>query len=62
MGAVAEEVVAAFPSDTVGVTFVALVAAAILALLFIRARRDNVTADNVIDDVSIPTDAFLAAA
>ena len=31
MGAVAEETVAAFPSDTAGVAFVGIVAAAILA-------------------------------
>jgi hypothetical protein len=44
--------VAAFPSDTTGVVFVAVVAGAILAFLFVRARRDNVTADNVISDLS----------
>ncbi len=64
MGAVAEEVVAAFPSDTAGVVFVALVAGAILAFLFIRARRDNVTADNVISGLpeDLPGEPALAAA
>jgi PiT family inorganic phosphate transporter len=62
MGAVADEVVQAFPSDTTGVVFVALVAGAILAFLFIRARRDNVTADNVIDETPLPADAVLQPA
>jgi inorganic phosphate transporter, PiT family len=64
MGAVADEVVAAFPSDTAGVVFVALVAGAILAFLFVRARRDSVTADNVIPDLpdDLPGEPALQAA
>ena len=51
MGAIAEETVSAFSSATVGLVVVALIAAAILAVFLVLARRDNVTADNVIDDV-----------
>jgi inorganic phosphate transporter, PiT family len=51
MGAIAEETVSAFSSATVGVIVVALIAAAILAVFLVLARRDNVTAENVIDDV-----------
>jgi inorganic phosphate transporter, PiT family len=51
MGAIAEETVSAFSSATVGVVVVAVIAAAILAVFLVLARRDNVTADNVIDDV-----------
>jgi inorganic phosphate transporter, PiT family len=51
MGAISEEAVSAFPSATTGVVFVAVVTAAILAFFFVRARRTNVTADNVLDDL-----------
>jgi inorganic phosphate transporter, PiT family len=51
MGAIAEETVSAFSSATVGVVVVAVIAAAILACFLVLSRRDNVTADNVIDDV-----------
>ncbi len=52
MGAGAEETVSAFPSDTAGVAFVAILAAAILGSIFLLARRNSVTADNVIDEVA----------
>jgi PiT family inorganic phosphate transporter len=52
MGALAEQTVAAAPSDTIGVASVAAVAAAILAFVFKLARRNSVTAENVIDDVA----------
>jgi inorganic phosphate transporter, PiT family len=51
MGAIAEETVSAFSSATVGVGVVGVIAAAILAFFLVLSRRDNVTADNVIDDV-----------
>ena len=55
MGAVAEETVAAFPSDTAGVAFVGIVAAAILAFIFMMARRNSVNAENVIEtDDDVP--------
>ena len=56
MGAVAEKITAAFPSDTAGVAFVAIVAGGVLLFIFWKARQDNVTADNVIDDV--PPEGF----
>ncbi len=56
MGAIAEETVAAFPSDTTGSAFVGIVAAAILAFIFFKARRNSVNADNVMDDDVTPTD------
>ncbi len=55
MGAVSEETVSAFPSDTAGCAFVAIVAGAALAYIFVQSRKTSVTADNVIDDV--PADA-----
>ena len=55
MGAGAEETVAAFPSDTAGVVFVAVVAAAVLAFIFILSRRNAVNSENVIEE-EIPTD------
>jgi hypothetical protein len=42
--------------------FVALVAAAVLTFIFLRARRDNVTADNVIAEPAVPAEPALAAA
>jgi PiT family inorganic phosphate transporter len=56
MGAIAEETVAAFPSDTTGSAFVGIVAAAILAFIFVMARRNSVNSENVMDDEVTPTD------
>jgi len=55
IGASAEEMVAAFPSATTGVIFVALITAVGLAVIFRIAHRTNVTAENVLDDVEVPT-------
>jgi inorganic phosphate transporter, PiT family len=62
MGAIAEETVSAFSSATVGVVVVAVIAAAILACFLVLSRRDNVTADNVIDDVPPTEPAVLVPA
>ena len=51
VGAVSEEIVDHSPSDAVGCFFVALVASLVLAYIFIRSRRDDVNADNVLDEV-----------
>jgi PiT family inorganic phosphate transporter len=51
IGAIAERTVAAFPSDTAGVVFVAIVTGCVLAAILLLARRTNVTADNVLDEV-----------
>ena len=59
MGAIAEETVAAFPSDTTGSVFVGIVAAVILAFIFMKARRNNVNADNVMDEDVPPTEDSL---
>jgi hypothetical protein len=52
VGAIAEETVSAFASATLGVVVVAAVTAGILAVLFVLARRTNVTADNVLDGIA----------
>ena len=52
IGAIAEETVSAFASATVGVVLVAAVTSGILAVLFVLARRTNVTADNVLDGIA----------
>jgi PiT family inorganic phosphate transporter len=49
MGALADEIVSAFSNSTVGVAAVAVLMVAILGVIFARARRNNVTADNVLD-------------
>ena len=54
IGASAEEMVAAFPSATMGVIAVSMITAVALAVIFRIAHRTNVTADNVLDDVEIP--------
>jgi PiT family inorganic phosphate transporter len=54
IGASADRTVAAFPSDTAGMLFVATVSAGVLALIFVLARRTNVTADNVLDEAPMP--------
>ena len=54
VGAGAEEIVAASPSDTFGVVLVAVMAAVILGVIVRLARRDDVNADNVIDPVAEP--------
>jgi hypothetical protein len=51
MGAIAERTVAAFPSDTAGVVFVAIVTGCVLAAILLLARQTNVTADNVLDEI-----------
>ena len=51
IGAIGEKTTAAFPNETAGVVFVAVVAAAILAFIFVLARRTNVTAHNVIEEI-----------
>jgi inorganic phosphate transporter, PiT family len=48
MGAIAYGGVAAFSNQTVGVAVVGAVAAVVLAFIFVAARRDNITADNVV--------------
>jgi len=50
MGAIAEEGTSIFPSDTVGVVVVGIIAAIVLGYLFILSRRTAVTADSVLDD------------
>ena len=55
IGASAEEMVAAFPSATVGVIVVFAITAVALAVIFRLAHRTNVTADNVLDDLEVPT-------
>ena len=55
IGASAEEMVAAFSSPTTGVIAVSLLTAAGLAVIFRIAHRTNVTAENVLDEVEIPT-------
>ena len=47
---------AAAPSDTAGVAVVSAVAAAILATIFLLARRSNVTSVNVLDEIDIDID------
>jgi PiT family inorganic phosphate transporter len=54
MGAGAERAVAAFPSATAGVICVAVLAAAVVVLIAMRARRSSVNAHNVIE--AIPPD------
>jgi PiT family inorganic phosphate transporter len=50
MGALTEEAVSRFSNATVGVAVMACATAAILASIYVAARRhDNVTADNVLD-------------
>jgi inorganic phosphate transporter, PiT family len=52
MGALTEEVVSRFSNATVGVAVMACATVAILASIFLAARRhNNVTADNVLDSV-----------
>ena len=53
IGAAGEETVAAFSSETAGVAVVAVVAAAILACIFMLARRTNVTSHNVIEGIDV---------
>ena len=55
IGASAEEMVAAFPSATVGVIVVSVITTAVLAVIFRIAHRTNVTADNVLDDLEVPS-------
>jgi PiT family inorganic phosphate transporter len=55
IGASAEEMVAAFSSATTGVIVVATVTAVLLAVIFRVAHRTNVTAENVLDEVEVPT-------
>ena len=52
VGAIAEETVSAFASPTLGVVVVAAITSGILAVLFVLARRTNVTADNVLDGIA----------
>jgi PiT family inorganic phosphate transporter len=52
IGAIADRCVAAFPSDTSGVVFVAIVTGCVLAAILLLARRTNVTADNVLDEIA----------
>jgi inorganic phosphate transporter, PiT family len=51
IGAIADRTVAAFPSDTAGVVLVAIVTGCVLAAIILLARRTNVTADNVLDEI-----------
>jgi PiT family inorganic phosphate transporter len=51
MGALAHEGVALFSNETVGVCVVGAVVGVLLLGIFARARRSNVSADNVLDDV-----------
>jgi PiT family inorganic phosphate transporter len=51
MGALAHEGVAIFSNETVGVCIVGAVVGVLLLGIFARARRSNVSADNVLDDV-----------
>ena len=53
IGAAGEETVAAFSTEVAGVAVVAVVAAAILAFIFMMARRTNVTAHNVIEGIDV---------
>ena len=53
VGAAAEVTVAAFSTEVAGVVVVAAVAAAILAFIFMMARRTNVTAHNVIEGIDV---------
>ena len=55
IGASAEEMVAAFSSATTGVIAVAILTAVVLAVIFRIAHRTNVTAENVLDEVEVPT-------
>jgi PiT family inorganic phosphate transporter len=52
MGAIADLGVEAFPSDMAGVVFVSILTAIALTALFLLARRSNVTADNVLDEIA----------
>ncbi len=62
MGALAYGGVASFSNPTVGVAVVGAVAAAILIGIFLAARRNSVTADNVIGpDQAVPTVPLAAA-
>jgi PiT family inorganic phosphate transporter len=54
VGAAAEEIVAHAPSDNIGVVFVSILAGLVLGFIFLRARRTDVNADNVIDPVIEP--------
>ena len=56
IGAAAEVTVAAAPSDTGGVAVVSAVAAAILATIFLLARRSNVTSVNVLEEIDLDID------
>jgi PiT family inorganic phosphate transporter len=63
IGAAAEEAVAAFSSATAGVAVVAAGAVAILAAVFVAARRhNNVNAENVLDEPQLRPAALAAAA
>src|SRR6478735_3164016 len=55
IGASAEEMVAAFSSATTGVIAVSSITAVMLAVIFRIAHRTHVTADNVLDDLEVPT-------
>jgi PiT family inorganic phosphate transporter len=53
IGALAEVTVAALPSPTTGVIIVAAVTTVVLAAIFLIARRTNVNADNVLDEIDV---------
>ena len=53
IGATAEEVVSGFPSATTGVVVVSVITCLLLAAIFQLARRTNVTADNVLDEIEL---------
>jgi inorganic phosphate transporter, PiT family len=63
VGAGAHGLASTFSNETVGVTFVAALAAAILVAVFVRAQTHNrVGADNVIDDELVPVTKAVAPA
>ncbi|HET6850255.1 MAG TPA: inorganic phosphate transporter [Gaiellales bacterium] len=53
IGATAEGAVSAFSSATTGVAVVSVIACIALAVVFVVARRSNVTADNVLDELDL---------
>ncbi len=55
IGASADELVSAFPSATTGVIAVSVITAVALAVVFRIAHRSNVTAENVLDELEVPT-------